>query len=98
MMSEMTPLSPALAVIMQLLEVVLIGGVVSRMQMTRAIFCSWNVKVARVLELPAKVGVSYALEAQEQMELAVAYGLVGRLRSDNYPTHGFSNLYKLRNI
>lgn len=72
MMSVMTPLSPALAVIMQLLEVVLIGGVVSKMQMTRAIFCSWNVKVARVLELPAKVGVSYALEAQEQMELAVA--------------------------
>ena len=70
MMSVMTPLSPALAVIMQLLGVVLIGGVVSKMQMT--IFCSWNVKVARVLELPAKVGVSYALEAQEQMELAVA--------------------------
>ena len=94
----MTPLSPALAVIMQLLEVVLICDVVSKMQMTRAIFCSWNVKVARVLELPAKVGVSYALEAQEQMELAVAYGLVGRLRSDNYPTHGFRSLYKLRNI
>ena len=72
MMLAMTPLSPALAVIMQLLEVVLIGGVVSKMQMTRPIFCSWNVKVVRVLELPSKVGVSYALEAQEQTELAVA--------------------------
>ena len=94
----MTPLYPALVVIMQFLEVVLIGGVVSKMQMTRAIFCSWNVKVARVLELPAKVGVSYALEAQEQMELAVAYGLVVPLRFGNYPTDEFRNLYTRRSI
>ena len=57
MMSVMTPLSPALAVIMQLLEVVLIGGVVSKMQMTRAISYSWNVKVERVLELLSNAGV-----------------------------------------
>ena len=72
MISVMTPLSPASAVITLLQEIASIGGMVSKMQMTRAIFCSWNVKVARVLELPSKVGVSYALEDQEQMELAVA--------------------------
>ena len=67
-----THLSPALAVITQLLEAALIGGMVLQIQMTRVIFFSWNVKVARVLELLAKVGVLCALEAQEQMELAVA--------------------------
>ena len=93
-----THLSPALAVITQLLEAALIGGMVLQMQMTRAKFFSWIVKVARVLELLAKVGVLYALEAQEQTVLAVAYGLVVRLRSDNYPIDGFRNLYTRRSI
>ena len=57
MMSVMTPLSPALAVIIQLLEAALIGGMVLTMQMTRAIFFSWSVKVARVLELLSNAGV-----------------------------------------
>ena len=72
MMSEMTPLSPALAVIILLLEVALIGGMVLNMEVTRTAIFSWNAKVARVLELLAKEGVSYVLEAQEQTELAVA--------------------------
>ena len=68
----MTPLSPASAVIMLLQEVASIDGMASKMQMTRAIFFSWNVKVEKVSELLAKVGVSYVLEAPEQPALAVA--------------------------
>ena len=68
----MTPLSPASAVIMLLQEVASIGDMVSKMQMRRAIFFSWNVKVEKVSELLAKVGVSYVLEAPEQTALAVA--------------------------
>ena len=72
MMLAMTPLSPASAVITLLQEIASIGGMVSKMQMTRAIFFSWNVKVEKVSELLAKVGVSYVLEAPEQTALAVA--------------------------
>ena len=66
--------------------------------MTRAIFFSWNVKVARVLELLVKAGVLYVLEAQEQTVLAVAYGLVVPLRFDNYRTDEFRNLFTRRSI
>ena len=52
-----TPLSPALAAIILLLEAALIGGKVLKIQMRRTIIFSWNVKVERVLELPSNVGV-----------------------------------------
>ena len=53
----MIPLSLASAVITLLQEVASIGVMVSKMQMTRAIFFSWNVKVERVLELLSNAGV-----------------------------------------
>ena len=53
----MTPLSPASAVIMLLLEVASIEGMVSEMQMTRTMFFSWNAKVERVLRLLSNAGV-----------------------------------------
>ena len=65
-------MSPALDVIILLLGAASINERVLKIQMNVTILFSWSVKVERVLEPLAKVGVSYILEVQEQMELAVA--------------------------
>ena len=57
MILAMTPLFPASAVIILLQEVASIGDMVLKMKVIRAIFFSWNVKVARRLELLGNAGV-----------------------------------------